>query len=254
MAPAYASPAPRSTVAILALYVKIGACLLAVGADVRRIVVAGELRDGRVLIDALLGADQLVTLATLLELAALVVAAALFLRWQVAAHRNLSSLGPEEPRVGVRTGVAAWFVPGVNLVLPYRVVADLWRAGGSGDRVPWLLRAWWTAWLVALVAVVASRLALGDAADVAARQRIDALRAAATALSGVAAAFAIAVLVAVTSRQDARGAAVSGPPPTGAPDAGAAVSEGGLRVVSEQQAHRDARGSSVANDPGAEPL
>lgn len=237
MTATYDPPGSRGNAAILALYVKVGACLLAIGADVRRIVVARDLEDGRVLVDALLGADQLVTIASLLELLAFVVAVVLFLRWQVLARGNLPALGEPEPRVGVRAGVVAWFVPGLNLVRPLRVVEDLWRAGERAARVPALLRVWWVAWLVALVAVVAAWTLLGDAADVAERQRIDLLRAAATTLSGVAAALAIAVVATTTGRQQARALAVDAPRTPRDDDAEAErVSPGGLRVVSEEQA------------------
>ncbi len=238
MAPAYVSPAPRSTAAILALYVKVGTCLVAIGADVRRIIVAGRLGDGRAQVDALLGADQLVTIATLLELVALVVAAVLILRWQVTAHRNLPALGQDVSAAGVRSGIAAWLVPGVNLVLPLRVVAGLWRAGESGARMPALLRAWWAAWVVAVVAVVASRVLLGDAVDVGDSQRIDTLRAVATGLSAVAAAFTIAVLVTVTARQDTRAVAAQALRAAAPEESGEIVSAGGLRVVSEERARR----------------
>jgi len=239
VAPTYAPLGSRSTAAILALYVKVGACLLAVGADARRIVVAQRLEDGRVLVDVLLGADQLVMLASLLELVTFVVAAALFLRWQVTAHRNLPALGEAAPRVGVIAGVAAWFVPVVNLVRPLRVVQDLWRAGARGASAPALLRLWWIAWLAALIGVLAAWVLLGDAADVAERQRIDGLRAAATALSAIAASLALAVVFRTTRRQEARAAAIGAPraaTPVNTRDG--SVSEGGLRVISEDQARR----------------
>lgn len=237
MTPTYTPPGSRATAAILALYVKVGACSLAIGADVRRILVAEELEDGTALVDALLGADQLVLFAALVELLALVVAAVLFLRWQVVAHRNLAALGDREPRVGVAAGVAAWFVPGVNLFRPPQVVGDLWRAGERSAKTPALFRAWWIAWLVAVVAVVAAWALLGDAADVAERQRIDALRAAATALSAIAAGLAIAVVSRATRRQETRALAVAAPraaPQADPPSEGS--SEGGLRVVSEEHA------------------
>ena len=242
--PTFSSPSPRGTAAILALYVKVGACALAVGADVRRIVVAGALRDERASVDSLLAADQLVTVAAALELAALVAAAVLFLRWQVVAHRNLAALGRTDPTVGVGAGVAAWFVPVVNLGLPLLVVADLWRAGdGRTARVGRLLGLWWAAWLVALAAAVASWALLGDAADVAERQRIDALRAGGAVLSAVAAGFTIAVLSAVTSRQEARASAVGAPRAPVAGPGETAAARSGLRVLSEEQARRDVRGA-----------
>lgn len=238
MAPTYTPPGSRSTAAILALYVKVGTCVLALGADARRILVAGDLEEGRTQVAELLATDQLVTFASLLELLALVVAAVFFLRWQAVVHRNLPALGDREPRVGVGAGLASWFVPGVNLVRPAGVVADLWRAGERELPAPALLRAWWAAWVLAVVAVVAAWTLLGDAADVAERQRIDALRAAATALSGLAAALAIAVVSRTTARQEARAAAVGAPREAAGPRAAPEPDEGGLRVVSEEQAKR----------------
>lgn len=238
MTPTYSSPGSRSTAAILALYVKVGTCLLAVGADVRRILVVGDLEQGSATVDALLGADQLVNLGALLELLAFLVAGALFLRWQVGAHRNLAALGDPTPRSGVAAGVAAWFVPGLNLWRPLRVVGDLWRAGERGARAPRLLVVWWAAWLLALLAVVAAWTLLGDAADVGELRRIDALRAAATLLSALAAALAIAVVARTTSRQEARAAQVGAPRADLTAADAEAVSASGLRVVSEQQARR----------------
>lgn len=229
---------------ILALYVKVGTCLVAIGADVGRIIVADRLQDGRVLVDALLGADRLVTLASLLELVAFAAAAVLFLRWQVAAHRNLPALGAAEPRFRAGAGVAAWFVPMVNLFRPLQVVGDLWRAGQRGVAVPVLFRVWWAGWLVALVAVVAAWTLLGNAADVAERQRIDALRAGATALSAVAAGLALAVVSRTTSRQEARALAVDAPRTASvAPGAEEDMTEGGLRVVSEERARHPRPGA-----------
>ena len=244
MAPTFTPPGSRSTPAILALYVKVGACALAVGADVRRIVVAEELRDGRAFVDALLAADQLVAFAALVELAALVVAAVLFLRFQVVAHRNLPALGDAEPRDGVTAGVAAWFVPVLNLFRPLRVVGDLWRAGERDARLPTLLRVWWAMWVIALLAVLAAWTLLGDAADVGDRQRIDGLRAGASVLSAIAAALAIAVVVRVSARQEERAAATGAPRsarPTVESDGLPRRSEGGLAVIREDELDRPDR-------------
>lgn len=238
MTPTYSSPGSRAAAAILALYVGAGACLLAIGGDVRRIVIAQDLEDGRALVDALLAADQLVSVATLLALVTFVAAAVFFLRWQVAAQRNLPALGEPRPRASVGAGVAAWFVPGVNLFRPLQLVGDLWRAGERGAALPLLLRIWWIAWLTALAAVAAAWLLLGDASDVAERQRIDGLRAVATALAALAAGLTIVVVTRTTNRQETRAIETGAPRPVAAPPPAADVSEGGLRVVSEEQARR----------------
>ena len=203
----YSSPAPRSTAAILSLYVKVGTCLVAVGADVRRIVVAGQLRDGRVLVDGLLAADQLVTVAALLELAALAVALVLVLRWALVVRGNLSALGR----------------------------SALW-GHGADPALRRLVRVWWVVLGLAVLALLAAWLGQGDATTIADRQRIDALRAGATVLSALAAGLTIAVVSKATARQEAQAddAGVARAPRGERP----AAAQSGLRVVREDQAQR----------------
>jgi hypothetical protein len=198
--PDFVPPGSRSTAAILALYVKVGACLLAIGALVGRILVARGLEDGTLLVDDLLDADRLVVLGTTLEALALVVALAFFLRWFVTIRGNREALGGPEERPA------------------------LWG--------PWLV-----ALGLAVVAVVLSWTALGEAEDVGDRQRIDAFRAGATALSAVATGLTIAVVSSLTRRQQERAAELGLPRVPERPDPPAeSVSAGGLRVVSEEQA------------------
>lgn len=235
MEPTYTPPGSRSAAAIVALYVKIGACLLAIGADVGRIVVAGRLADGRALPDKLAKADQLVVFGAIVELIAFLVAAALFLRWQVRAHRNLEALGAGRQRTGL--GVVAWFVPIVNLLAPWRLVASLWRAGEANRSAPRLFLVWWAAWVLAVLAVLAAWTLLGGAADVAERQRIDTLRAVATGLSAIAAGLAIAVVAQTTARQDRR-ADETNAPRAPSPVGPSADEPGGLRILTEDEARR----------------
>lgn len=202
MAPTFTPPGPRSSSAIVALYVKVGACLLAIGADVGRMVTAAGLERGSQQIDDLLGADRLVLLGALLELVALAVALVFFLRWLAVVRGNRAVLG------------------------------------GTSRRGP-LHVVWWVVLAAATIAVLLSWTVLGEAEDVADRQRIDALRAAATALSAVAAGVTIAVIATVTRRQEERAADVDAPrADVGAEPADESVSASGLRVVSEEHARR----------------
>lgn len=235
MAATYTPPGSRSTAAILALYVGIGVCVLMIGADARRIIVAGGLGDGRSLPDDLAAADQLVTLATLVGIVAFVVVAALFLRWQATALRNLAALG-DSSSWGAEEGLAAWFLPGLNLVRPRAVMAALWRAGEPNRPLPLVLTAWWVAWLVALLAMILAWVLFGQAADVAARERTDALRAGASALAAVAAGLAIAVVTRTTARQDERAHAVGAPRGVPRQVCDDTVSTGGLEVLTETEA------------------
>lgn len=189
--PAYVPPAARANAAILALYVAIGGCLLSVGADVRRIVVAGQLRDGRALVDALLGADQLVAVATAAAGLTLVVAMALAARWLAVVRANRAVVGA-----------------------PLAAPAPLVRA--------------WAALTVLAVAVAAVSLLLGTADDVAQRQRIDVLRVVGALLAAAALGLAIALVAAITRRQASLGAAAqlpAAPPRAGAESGLTVVSE-----------------------------
>src|SRR5436309_745039 len=49
----------------------------------------------------------------------------------------------------------AWFIPVANLVIPYLVARELWRA--TDPPAPGiLLAAWWAAWVLALVLFAAN--------------------------------------------------------------------------------------------------
>jgi hypothetical protein len=97
-------------------------------------------------------------------LASTVAAVAAFVAWTARAHRNLPALGVREGRLAGTWAVVGSLVPGANLVVPKRVVDDLWRASsprlapfpGSGwQRRPVgdLVHRWWALWL-AVPAVV----------------------------------------------------------------------------------------------------
>ena len=83
------------------------------------------------------------------------VAAVAFLIWLHRARRGAEALGGEQ-RHGRGWVIGAWFVPFANLVLPVRIVADVYRASAPptvARPVPaGLVAAWWAtavgAWLL----------------------------------------------------------------------------------------------------------
>ena len=103
-------------------------------------------------------------LVALLQLAALVAAVILFLRWFHRSYVALPHLGATR-RFGSRWAIGAWFVPFVNVWRPKQIADDLWRGtdpgkaptgnGSWGWRSSWLITAWWISWLV--LAVVETR-------------------------------------------------------------------------------------------------
>lgn len=76
------------------------------------------------------------------------VAAAFFLGWLARARANAEVLSTAPHRHGRGWVVGAWFVPFANLVIPARVVADVWRASAppdAADRDGGPVYLWWIA-------------------------------------------------------------------------------------------------------------
>jgi hypothetical protein len=95
--------------------------------------------------------------------------AAVFLWWLYRTHRNLHALGAADLRFTPRAAVSAFFVPVLNVVVPVRVVRELWNGSdpappepgprGEATMSPWV--AWWWGVFVASVLLdpVVSRIA-----------------------------------------------------------------------------------------------
>lgn len=77
-------------------------------------------------------------------------------RWRrlssgLTGRGGISTLVPDaRPALPAGWAVAGWFVPFANLVVPYRVMADIARASLSRQRTPVQVIAWWSGWLVFL--------------------------------------------------------------------------------------------------------
>ena len=74
-----------------------------------------------------------------------------FLIWLYHASRNAEQLG-HWPRRSAGWAIGGWFIPVVSLWFPCQAVSDLWRAAQPPERrtrIPWLVVAWWTCWLLA---------------------------------------------------------------------------------------------------------
>jgi hypothetical protein len=80
----------------------------------------------------------------------------LFLAWIRRASDTLVALGVTGLAYSPRQAVAAFLVPGINLVAPLRVVSELWTASamgesGPGHRTPSVVAWWWGTLLLALL-------------------------------------------------------------------------------------------------------
>jgi hypothetical protein len=96
-----------------------------------------------------------------------------WLVWQARAHRAVRTRGAAGLRFSPKAGVLWWFVPGANLVMPYRAMRELRTARGlpSGEEdrhaTPMLLWGWWIPWIGQLgVAEIILFVPRGTASDV----------------------------------------------------------------------------------------
>ena len=102
-------------------------------------------------------------------IATLIVAAVMFLRWQVRCSMNLQQLGNDDQDYSPSSGVMWWCMPLANLAIPCKVINEIWRGshpntkpGGkpSQPSVPesFILLPWWLAFIASRIASFASLL------------------------------------------------------------------------------------------------
>ena len=80
---------------------------------------------------------------------ALLVSGIRWVQWFQQVYANVDHRG--RGRHGVVTAVWAWFVPLIGLVLPKRMVNDVWRVGmprNARPSPPVVVQAWWACWVV----------------------------------------------------------------------------------------------------------
>jgi hypothetical protein len=147
----------------------------------------------------------------LVQAALWLATAAAFIGWVGRAARNLPALGATGASYAPRRAMAAFLVPGPNLVRPPAVVRELWNASdprhpaGSAWRrasTPVRVRWWWALLVGALAADLTARgLALwsGGPLDFGPAMR---LLVVAQLLTAAAAVVGITVVLGVDSRQD----------------------------------------------------
>ena len=97
------------------------------------------------------------------------MAAVCWMLWQDSAHRVLSELDASYAAAHPHSRVWWWFVPGANLVIPYRSVRDIYRGSAAindqGSSSGLLLWWWVTLWLGFACAVAAKILLMRLRAD-----------------------------------------------------------------------------------------
>ncbi|MEU4569327.1 DUF4328 domain-containing protein [Micromonospora sp. NPDC023956] len=101
--------------------------------------------------DTLLVAGFVELAANIPYLLAYLTAVVLVIVWTYRVRANLDAFPGSAPGLGAGWAIGGWLVPLVNLVVPYRVVADVTRASVWRPGTARLVGVWWAAWLVFLV-------------------------------------------------------------------------------------------------------
>lgn len=148
-------PAGLAVWVIRLLWVYLGMSVLGLLAGLyEQSVLAGQAARGPLINDAaMMGSDAVVGIIAILELLAYVVSGFLTLKWMYRTTLNAKALAPGlERRPGWTIGW--YFIPFANLVMPFRVMNEIWRISTDPARwrtleTPGILRLWWGLWLVA---------------------------------------------------------------------------------------------------------
>ncbi|MFF2815972.1 DUF4328 domain-containing protein [Kitasatospora cineracea] len=84
--------------------------------------------------------------------------AVVFIMWLYRVRVNAEVIYPHGHQRGRGWAVGAWFLPFVNLYLPWRITTDVWQASGpAGEHgVPQpvpatVVNAWWSTWIAGLL-------------------------------------------------------------------------------------------------------
>lgn len=110
--------------------------------------------------------DAPLALFGLVQIALFIATALAVLRWLYVANGNARSLGADDLTGSPAWAVGWFFVPLANLVMPYVMVRDMWKASVNprdwqAESSPGLVILWWGCWLVSQIAsTIAFRLEL----------------------------------------------------------------------------------------------
>lgn len=103
---------------------------------------------------AVSAADDAAQTAAHIELLALIVTGVIFIAWLYRARRNAEAFNAEVHRHRPGWAIGGWFVPIMNLWVPYQVTTDILLAGEAPTaqrRGYLLIRAWWAGWVISII-------------------------------------------------------------------------------------------------------
>jgi uncharacterized protein DUF4328 len=204
------------TVGFLSIFLLLS--LFAVRADSSQIELLSKAEAGKIITQPeIVGNFAAAILARLVLVAVVLFTAVAFLTWIYRAHQNLNALGAVDLQYSPGWAVGGFFVPMLNIVRPFQVVAEIWKASGpqatrSGGtawkyaETPIFIGLWWGSWL--LSGFLSSLSAFMVFGDVVGEDETDPFLAAARfrivydVVSAVCAVLAIVVVLKINERQE----------------------------------------------------
>jgi len=168
LVPPYVSAQPLARWLAVLLVVTGLVAWIAVGFDIADIRLLARQAGGEA-IEAIDRRAHGITGAVLLtaQITLFVVTALAFVLWTYAARSNLRALGARRLDYTTAWSVAGWWVPGLNVVRPYQVLREIWKASDptTTDRFAWkqartpaLLILWWVSFVGFVALDVATAL------------------------------------------------------------------------------------------------
>ncbi|GGN90538.1 hypothetical protein GCM10011579_086490 [Streptomyces albiflavescens] len=211
------SPVGLGKAAAVLLGVVVATDLFAVWADITMYDVTGSLADGEVG-DAVQRradhADSLYSAAGIAQSTALLATIVVYLIWFHRVRINAEVFNPFGHSKGRGWTGWGWFVPVVNLWFPRRIMLDIWDASSPLGRARHgLVDAWWTLWVIALLANRAGFMAYRKAETAGEIQHATGQVMLADVIHIAAAVLAILVVLRLTRMQNEK--AHQGPVPVG---------------------------------------
>ena len=147
----------RATALLLGLVVATD--LFALWADFTMYDVTGDIADVTAVraVERADRADRIYDAAGIAQTLALLATVVVYLCWFHRVRVNAEVFRPDGHSKARGWAIGAWFTPVVNLWFPRRIAVDIWNASSPG--APWdrprphgLVNAWWTLWVVSLLA------------------------------------------------------------------------------------------------------
>ncbi|MGW3496236.1 DUF4328 domain-containing protein [Streptomyces sp. NPDC001020] len=210
------SPVGLGRAAAAALGLVIAADLFSIWADFLQFDVTGDLMDGVIGPDVTRRADHaddMYGVSGIAQVVTLVISIVVYLCWFYRVRVNAEVFDQSAHSKSRGWAIGAWFTPVVNLWFPRRIALDVWDASTpwAARRSHGLVNAWWSLWIVSLLADRAAYTSYDRAETASALHDASRTMVFSDAVDVAAALLAIAVVLRLTRMQHQK--ALAGPLP-----------------------------------------